>query len=112
LGPDFGVHYFTMKDGSSAGVYVGGFPQRPDKFAAKTVETIDGIACDRHDRAAGSDGVRQIALYCKWPQRADDSWTVIHGWAAATADPGTSQAMVLLRSLKRCSEAECPWERR
>lgn len=104
VGPDFVVHRFTLKDGSSAGVYVGGYPQRPDKTTPSTKETIDRIACERFDLTEG--GSPSVALYCKW---SNDFPTIIHAWASGSARPAASQAMALIRSMRHCAPAECPW---
>ncbi len=101
-GPDFVVHRFTMKDGSNAGVYVGGYPQRPPVGAASTVEIIDGIACERFDLKDGP----QVTVYCQW---STEFPTAIHAWAGGTAEPEKTQAMALIQSLRRCKPDECPW---
>ena len=106
-GPDFAVHYFTMKDGSDAGVYVGGHPQRPAADVPKAADTVDGAACDRYEFPA-ENSRRQISLFCDWRKKPDDFPSVIHAWAVDKS-PEASQAMALVRSLKRCTIMECPW---
>ena len=102
-GPDFVVHHFDLKDGSTAGVYVGGYPQRPAKGLPATVETIDGLACERY--ALTTDGAPSIAIYCQWSKTFP---TMIHAWASASAKPEASQAMALVKSLRRCEkQKEC-----
>ena len=104
-GPDFVVHHFDLKDGSTAGVYVGGYPQRPAQGTPTTTETIDGLRCERY--ALTTDGAPSIAVYCPW---ANTFPTVIHAWAKGGAKPEASQAMALVKSLRRCDEkTECPW---
>lgn len=104
-GPDFRVHSFTMKDGTKAGVYLGGFPQRPSEDAKPTTETIDGVACERFD-AEGVDG-RELTFYC--PKWAGDG-LIIHAWATSsdpTARTEAMQAAALLKSMRHCATAEC-----
>lgn len=104
-GPDFVVHHFDLTDGSTAGVYVGGYPQRPAKGTPSVAETIDGVACERY--ALTTDGAPQVAIYCPW---ATSFPTVIHAWANAPAKPGSNQALALVKSLRHCDEnKECPW---
>lgn len=103
-GPDFVVHRFTMRDGSTAGVYVGGYPQAPPAGTPSTVELIDGVACERFD--INSDKP-EVQIYCQWKK---DFPTAIHAFANAPSNPKASQALALLLSLRRCdAKTECPW---
>src|SRR5690606_31812916 len=67
-GPDFVVHHFRLFDGSSAGVYVGNFPERPPRNAVRTLLTVDGLGCDRVTAPEWRD--RELAVYCEWSERS------------------------------------------